>query len=156
MSGMTVSQQRPPGWIPDLSTFGARLALLRQTMGWTNVKEAAVACAIPVETWRRWENGKFEPRGLVNAAMKISGVTGVDYRWLALGPVDRQASLPGASTDTVAVTAKYLPGERVVTTGMDARRIDAHLNDLVNVPLMRGSMRTRPIDSTHPGSVGVR
>lgn len=81
------------GWVPDVSTFGARLALVRQRMGWTNIKEAAEACAIAPQTWRQWEAGKFEPRQLVHACMKIAGVTGVDYRWLALGPDDRPAEV---------------------------------------------------------------
>ena len=32
------------GWIPGTTEFGARLALIRQAMGWGNVQEAAVAC----------------------------------------------------------------------------------------------------------------
>jgi hypothetical protein len=42
------------GWVPDDSTFAARLALVRQRMGW-NVKKAADECGIAVENWRRWE-----------------------------------------------------------------------------------------------------
>jgi hypothetical protein len=76
----------PTGWIPDTSTFGARLALVRQHMGWGNVKQAAQLCSIAPETWRTWERDNIEPKSLVSACMKIAGVTGVDYRWLALGP----------------------------------------------------------------------
>ena len=43
------------GWVADDSEFGARLALIRQRMAWGNVKEAALACGLPVESWRNWE-----------------------------------------------------------------------------------------------------
>jgi len=46
-----------PSWIPSDATFGARLALVRQHRGWTNVKEAALSCGLPVESWRGWEQG---------------------------------------------------------------------------------------------------
>lgn len=126
---MTDSQ----GWVPDASTFGTRLAMVRQRMGWTNVKEAAVACAIAVESWRRWEAGKTEPRGLVNTCLKIAGVTGVDYRWLALGP-------DVAATSTEAregVTLRYPLGERIVTIGQTDR--------LLRASNVRAMVRTRPI-----------
>lgn len=127
---------RPEGWVPDLLTFGARLALVRQRMGWTNVKEAAISCSIAPETWRRWETGKFEPRGLIAACMKIAGVTGVDYRWLALGPDDRSAT---DTSQAVGNTLRYPAlGERVVAVGRPDRVID----DV----MPRGIMRTRPID----------
>lgn len=82
-------QTREPGWVPDVSSLGARLALVRQAMGW-NIAEAATTCGLPVASWRNWENRGKEPRGLLNVAMKIAGVTGVDYRWLALGPEVQQ------------------------------------------------------------------
>ena len=42
---MTVmSAETVHGWIPDADSFGARLALIRQQLGWGNVKEAALAC----------------------------------------------------------------------------------------------------------------
>lgn len=136
---MTNSQtRREPGWIPDVSTFGARLALLRQAMGWTNIKEAAVACAIAPQTWRYWESGKFEPRGLVNACMKIAGVTGVDYRWLALGPDALAASAEERPAD---VTAGYPLSERVVTVSMPDRAIDR--------PRFGPGLRTQPLPSAN-------
>lgn len=109
---MTDLNPRVRGWVPDLSTFGARLALVRQRMGWTNIKEAAEACAIAPQTWRHWESGRFGPRQLVNACIKISGVTGVDYRWLALGPDDRAE----AGSAEVTATRRYQPGTRIVTS----------------------------------------
>jgi transcriptional regulator with XRE-family HTH domain len=47
------TQRVERGWVPEES-FGARLALIRQHYGW-NVKEAAMKCHVPVETWRGWE-----------------------------------------------------------------------------------------------------
>lgn len=74
-------------WVPDDSTFGARLALLRQAMGWGNVKEAARECGIPTETWRSWESRTDAslPRKAVERVAQIVGVTGVDLDWLLLG-----------------------------------------------------------------------
>jgi transcriptional regulator with XRE-family HTH domain len=129
---------RAPGWVPDASTFGARLALVRQAMGWGNVKQAAQLCGIPVETWRNWERDGGEPRGLVNAAMKIAGVTGVDYRWLAIGPDDRVT--PTIEVKTESPTLRYHAplGERVVT---QINPMNALQRDASNIR----SMRTRPI-----------
>jgi hypothetical protein len=99
---MTDSQaRRAPGWVPDLSTFGARLALVRQHMGWGNVKQAAELCAIPVQTWRTWERDGMVPRNYINACMKIAGVTGVDLNWLAVGP---HPAVTNASTEDAGVT----------------------------------------------------
>ena len=79
-------QAQAAGWTPDDSTFGARLALVRQRMGWGNVDKAARECGIPVETWRSWERDKREPHRLVTIAMAIATRTGCDYLWLVHGP----------------------------------------------------------------------
>jgi len=55
-------------------------------MGWGNVKEAATACGLPTENWRRWERDGIEPRRLVTIAMTIATRTGCDYLWLVHGP----------------------------------------------------------------------
>jgi transcriptional regulator with XRE-family HTH domain len=111
---MTTSPQtRPQGWTPDLNTFGARLALLRQAMGWGNVAEAANQCSIPVASWRNWERDNREPRGLVNVALKIAGVTGVDHRWLIEGPT----GVEPIASEAVHATRQYQPGERVIAVG---------------------------------------
>jgi len=72
--------------MPDDSTFGARLALVRQRMGWGNVREAAVACGIPPESWRTWERDNVAPRRVVEMASLIADRTGCDYGWLLAGP----------------------------------------------------------------------
>lgn len=85
--GMTQApeQSTAKGWRPDDSTFGARLALVRQRMGWGNVREAAVACGIPPESWRTWERDNVAPRRLVEMATLIANRTGCDFYWLIAG-----------------------------------------------------------------------
>lgn len=77
--------------MPDLSTFGARLALVRQKMGWGNVAEAARECGLDRESWRLWEQQGREPRRFITVAMAIAARTGVDLDWLVYGP-DRARS----------------------------------------------------------------
>lgn len=89
----------PAAWIPDDSTFGARLALIRQRMGWGNVKEAATACRLPTESWRTWERDGVEPRGLQRIATQISNATGCDLIWLMGGPQLRRPG--GIGTELV-------------------------------------------------------
>ena len=120
---------RAAGWIPELTTFGARLALLRQAMGWGNVKQAATLCSIPVESWRGWERDGLEPRQLIHQCMKIAGVTGVDYRWLALGPVGERDE----------ATSRYQVADtRVVAIGSDERRLQSES--------VRRIVRARPMN----------
>ncbi len=78
----------PKGWRPDALTFGARLALIRQHQGWGNVREAALACGLPPESWRSWERDGRQPRNYVAVCAQISDRTGVDLSWLAGIPSD--------------------------------------------------------------------
>ena len=78
---MSASAQQT-GWTPTTESFGARLALIRQGMGWRNLKEAADACGVPVQSWRNWEADISVPRDYVEVVRKICTVTGVDYYWL--------------------------------------------------------------------------
>lgn len=71
--------------MPDDSTFGARLALVRQFMKWGNVKEAAVACGLPVESWRTWERDNVLPRRYTAICVTIADKTGCDLGWLLAG-----------------------------------------------------------------------
>lgn len=75
-----------PTWIPSDETFGARLALIRQKMGWGNVKKAAEECGLPVQSWRTWERDGVVPHRQVTIAMTIATRTGCDYLWLVHGP----------------------------------------------------------------------
>lgn len=72
------------GWIPTDETLGARLALIRQRLGW-NAKEAARACGLPQNSWRDWEVHARSPRNLVDVVGRISTQTGVDEYWLLTG-----------------------------------------------------------------------
>lgn len=82
----TVDRPTTRGWVADDSTFGARLALVRQHMRWGNVKEAAQACGLPTESWRSWERDGRVPQRLVEIAATISNETGCDLSWLIMGP----------------------------------------------------------------------
>lgn len=88
--GMTApTEERPAsagvGWIPDESTFAARLMAVRRHKGWGNVSEAARACGLPPENWRLWEQGRI-PSRLVTIGMVIAGNSGCDFLWLVHGP----------------------------------------------------------------------
>jgi hypothetical protein len=82
----TVDRAASQGWVADDSTFGARLALIRQRMHWGNVKEAAVACGLPVESWRSWERDGRVPQRIVEVAGIIADRSGCNYEWLLSGP----------------------------------------------------------------------
>ncbi len=71
------------GWVPE-ETFGARLALIRQRYGW-NVKQAAIACHLPVQSWRGWERDHMQPRRYLEVCQLIAKATGADYDWLLDG-----------------------------------------------------------------------
>lgn len=107
---MTAPQVDPrtAGWTADDGTFGARLALIRQRMQWGNVKEAAIACGLPPESWRTWERDGVAPRRIVDIAEQIAAKTGCDYLWLLTG---RRVERP------VVVTA----GAQGTTTGPKVR-----------------------------------
>lgn len=120
-------------WTPDDSTFGARLALIRQRMGWGNIAKAAKECGLPVDSWRNWEVDGREPHRLVTISMTIAGRTGCDVHWLTYGPSR------GAVRSS---TLQYVQPTRVVAvmgepTGRSGR--DIHRS---------GS--TRPVSQTRP------
>lgn len=70
-------------WVPDASTFGARLALVRWKMRW-NVREAERECNVSQNTWAGWEAGK-KPRNILEVASSIVWATKVDRDWLLFG-----------------------------------------------------------------------
>lgn len=86
VGGSTTTDTEARPWVPSDETFGARLALIRQRMGWGNVKKAAEECGLPVQSWRTWERDGVTPHRLVTIAMTISTRTGCDYLWLVHGP----------------------------------------------------------------------
>ena len=90
------------GWVASDDTFGARLALVRQRMGWGNVKEAAIACGLPVESWRNWERDGRLPRDLFSVCRAVSERTGADLGWLmglmsTGGPSGTEGDVSGSS-----------------------------------------------------------
>jgi hypothetical protein len=112
--GSTTAKPEPPAsWIPTDSTFGARLALIRQRMGWGNVKLAAEACGVPPESWRTWERDGVEPRGLNRIAKKISERTGCDYGWLVGGP-ELAGRQPASTTPRYVKVAERAAARRPI------------------------------------------
>lgn len=83
------------GWIPSDDTFAARLALVRQRMGW-NQKEAALACGFPAASWRNWENDGRRPHDLVSTCEAIHARTGARVDWLIKGSRTGQEPPGGA------------------------------------------------------------
>lgn len=96
----TMETQQHAAWVPDDSTFGARLALIRQGKKWRNVKMAAQICGVPVATWRSWEERTTPglPREL-ERVRQIADVAGVDYMWLLTGQAGPTATTSTVSTD---------------------------------------------------------
>lgn len=101
MSSVVPEQATEP-WTANDATFGARLALIRQRMAWGNVKEAALICGIPPQSWRTWERDGVMPQGGRYFAIcaQIARASGCDYGWL----VDRRPSR--SSEPTVAQLAQ--------------------------------------------------
>lgn len=84
---MTPGERVTIGWVPDDNTVGARLILIRQRKGWTNLSYAAKACDVAPETWRAWENNTNKnPRNYEAIVAKIARKSGCDAGWLYAGP----------------------------------------------------------------------
>lgn len=105
------SAEQQAAWIPDDGAFGARLALIRQRLGWGNVKEAAIACGLPPESWRTWERDNVMPRNYPNICRQIAERTGCDLSWLMgvrarsvdVSVRNKRQSSPYAESDGVTV-----------------------------------------------------
>jgi hypothetical protein len=127
---MKSADEPAAGWTADADTFGARLALIRQRMGWGNVKTAAEQCGVPVETWRSWERDNRVPSRLTTIAMTIATRTGCDYLWLVHGP-NRGNTL-----------SRAYEAQRVVTRGGTNRMIGRGGHQPVHTRSVR---QTRPV-----------
>jgi len=115
-----------PTWIPSDATFGTRLAMVRQRMGW-NQAEAARACGLPQTSWREWELEIGAPRNLVVIVKQIASAAGCDYLWLLAGP-DGKSPEP----------TRRLPGhDRVVATVVRPAGVVTKTQ-----PIVSGSTRT--------------
>lgn len=67
-----------------MDTFGARLAVVRQSLGGWNVKRAADLCGVDDQSWRNWEQGS-KPRDMEATCRQIAKATGFNYEWLMIG-----------------------------------------------------------------------
>ncbi len=70
-------------WVPSTDTFGARLALVRQKMGW-NQKQASEECDLSINAWARYED-EGGVADLIGTVRKIVSRTGVNEMWLLTG-----------------------------------------------------------------------
>lgn len=138
-------QQTAKGWMPDDSTFGARLALIRQRMKWGNVREAAIACSIPPESWRTWERDGVTPRKLVEMSTLIAQATGCDLGWLIAGSamVGRVEIATPAGGDSNRDSGQVSRLVTPVHTSTPARRTSR--------PSGRSSTQRRPVSVRVPG-----
>jgi hypothetical protein len=109
-------------------------------MSWGNVKEAALACGLPPENWRRWERDGIEPRRLTTIAMTIATATGCDYLWLVHGP-DRGGAVP---------TRHYFPGQRVLAQIPPESTRRAVGDTSENGQALNQTYHARPVRQTRP------
>lgn len=138
----TVDRPTSQGWVADDSTFGARLALVRQHMRWGNVKEAAVACGLPTESWRSWERDGRAPQRLAEIAGIIADRTGCDFGWLVAGP---RASGGGAAK---RLTVPY--PQVTVRSPVSSRPRDNRPNGRAMAETASAAGRTTYIDRSRP------
>lgn len=151
---MTITTTGPvtgTGWTADASTFGARLALIRQRMGWGNVARAAKECGLPVDSWRNWETDGREPHRLTTVAKQIAGATGCDYLWLVHGPDRGQGGVGD-------VTRWYRPlSERLIerrdSAPDSAERPTPAISPQPHSPVPPTQRRPRPIGSPDRGEI---
>lgn len=144
MLRMTAPSDAAPGStapprIPDDTTFGARLALVRQHMGWGNVAEAARACGLDRESWRKWEQTDRTPHRYITICIAIATAANVDLDWLIRGSKKSGEQLtlgyPWSPADLVnppvpaalqpRVIAQIGHGDRRRTSGRAGRLIPA-------------------------------
>jgi len=95
------------GWVPSDQAFAARLALVRNRMGW-NLKEAALACGLPPSSWTNWETKGKRPHDYVQVCQAIANRTGANFEWLALGPKE-EADLPPTTHQKVSERSLPVP-----------------------------------------------
>jgi len=118
-------------WVPTDGTFGARLALVRQRMAWGNVKEAAEACGLPVESWRTWERDGVSPRRIVEVSQLIAERTGCSFAWLLTGTATireataRRRDRHGHHTDPPPPAATRPTGRKTPSTRPPSYRTGA-------------------------------
>ena len=122
MTHTPLSDTEADAWVADDSTFGARLALIRQRMQWGNVAEAARECGLPVDSWRHWERDNMEPRRLVTIAMAIATRTRCDLNWLLYGPTKATHQQRAETTHWLYVNDILSPSEQAEREGRVVHR----------------------------------
>jgi len=132
-------EAEPVPWAPDDSSFGARLALVRQRMHW-NTAEAARACGLNPDSWRLWEEGR-RPRDFEVAAKRIAHRTGCDLRWLTLGP---SRTMLAARAQVTACYDRW-PDMPAMPTRAPVADYDPQSGPVERLPLTRAVERTRPV-----------
>lgn len=93
-------------WVPD-DTFGARLVLLRRTLGLT-VEQVAKLSGIPHPTWSTWENGA-KPRDMAAKVRQIAEATNCDQNWLMWGGALRSRCFSLVPLDSGQLEFHYGP-----------------------------------------------
>lgn len=129
MTTSTEVQTGGEGWTATDDSFGARLALVRQRMGW-NITQAARECGLGSESWRLWEQAGRMPVRLTTICMAIATKTGCDYLWLCHGPTRGQVH-----------RSAYRRGPRVVATVRSPEALPQPITP---------AMPTRPVRQTRP------
>jgi excisionase family DNA binding protein len=138
---MTTAVSR--GWVPDGQTFGARLALVRYTMGW-NLKEAALACGFSATTWRGWELSGHVPRDFMDKAHGIARTAGCDVQWLIgidHGPFEGRADVE------VLMTTREVADQLRVHPGTVRRWLSDGLLPVVTLPSGQKRVRRADVDA---------
>lgn len=98
-----MSTRTEQGWVPVVDSFGARLALLRHHCGW-NLKQAAIECGVPAQSWRQWEVAGRRPHDYVDVCKRIAQRTNADMHWLAFGSTPRPQILDWSDLRSIAAT----------------------------------------------------
>ncbi len=137
---ITETQPQTAGWTADDSSFGARLALIRQKMGWGNIAKAAKECGVPTDSWRNWEVDGREPHRLVTIALAIATRTGCDLDWLVYGPDRKGVRTPTSTRGRGAHVVATMPAFATTGNGVADQLADSH----------RPVRQTRPIIGGRP------
>lgn len=81
---MSQSLEDATAWIPQVESFGDRLALLRHPLGLSR-KAAAEKCGLDDASWAMWERKGVSPRNLDDVVRSISDELHVHRDWLMWG-----------------------------------------------------------------------
>ncbi len=97
-----------PNDVIPTDTWGTRLAIVRQKMGW-NITEAARECGQTATSWQNWENGKG-CREMHRVAAKVARRTGYSFTWLIAGGHLADADPDVRSRCASLIDLRIIPG----------------------------------------------